>query len=149
MVRNTLYGGDLTMKMEITVKIKNDDGTESIRPITIDTEIPEFEDYTGPDNFREVFNRCEKSVSNQAAELAIEEYLVELLKKKVHQKVEKIIESVVIEDNNKYKTEGEIGRLDVSTFRAVSGSRTLYNTQVNLFTKVGPKEMYRTACYTM
>jgi hypothetical protein len=84
-VRNTLYGGDLTMKMEITVKIKNDDGTESIRPITIDTEIPEFEDYTGPDNFREVFNRCEKSVlkiRNQAAELAIEEYLAELSKKK-------------------------------------------------------------------
>jgi len=73
------------MKMEITVKIKNDDGTESIRPITIDTEIPEFEDYTGPDNFREVFNRCEKSVlkiRNQAAELAIEEYLAELSKKK-------------------------------------------------------------------
>jgi hypothetical protein len=56
-----------------------------IKPIIVDTEIPEFEDYTGPDNFREVFHRCEKSVlkiRNQAAELAIEEYLAELSKKK-------------------------------------------------------------------
>lgn len=73
------------MKMKITVEIENEDGSVEIKPIIVDTEIPEFEDYTGPDNFREVFHRCEKSVlkiRNQAAELAIEEYLAELSKKK-------------------------------------------------------------------
>ena len=72
------------MKMEITVKIKNDDGTETIKPITIDTDIPEFDEFTGPDNFREVFDKCEKSVikiRNKAAELVMEEYLTELSKK--------------------------------------------------------------------
>lgn len=72
------------MKMEITVKIKNDDGTETIKPITIDTDIPEFDEFEGPDNFREVFDKCEKSVlkiRNKAAELAMEEYLTELSKK--------------------------------------------------------------------
>jgi hypothetical protein len=44
--------------------------------------------------------------------------------------------------------EGEIGSLDIDTFRVVRGSRTLYNTKVDLFPKVGPKEMYRTACYS-
>jgi hypothetical protein len=58
-IRNIFYGGALIMMIEIIVKIKNDDGTESIRPITVDTDIPEFEDYTGPDNFREVFHRCD------------------------------------------------------------------------------------------
>jgi hypothetical protein len=75
----------LIMNMEITVKIMNDDGTETIKPITIDTDIPEFEEFKGPDNFRKVFDKCEKSVlkiRNKAAELAIEEYLTELSKKK-------------------------------------------------------------------
>ena len=40
------------MKMEIIVKIKNDDGTEIIKPVVIDTEIPEFEEFKCPDNFR-------------------------------------------------------------------------------------------------
>lgn len=74
------------MKMEITVRIKNEDGTEEIRPVVVDTEIPGFQEYTGPDNFREVFDRCEKAVlkiRNQAAEIAIEEYITELSKKKL------------------------------------------------------------------
>jgi hypothetical protein len=72
--------------MEITVRIKNEDGTEEIRPVVVDTEIPEFAEFTGPDNFREVFDRCERAVlkiRNQAAELAIEEYLTELSEKKL------------------------------------------------------------------
>jgi len=72
------------MKMEITVRIKNADGTEEIRPIVVDTEIPEFEEFTGPDNFREVFDKYEKAVlkiRNKAAELATDEYLSEMSKK--------------------------------------------------------------------
>lgn len=78
------------MKMKITVEIENEDGTKTIKPITIDTDIPEFDEFKGPDNFREVFDKCEKSVlkiRNKAAELAIEEYLTELSKKKPLQKL--------------------------------------------------------------
>lgn len=77
------------MKMEITVKIKNDNGTETIKPITIDTNIPEFDDFKGPDNFREVFDKYEKAVlkaRNEAAEIATAEYLTELSKKKPFRK---------------------------------------------------------------
>jgi hypothetical protein len=79
------YGGNLIMKMKITVEIKNDDGSKTIEPIAIDTDIPDFEDFKGPDNFREVFDKCERSVlkiRNKSTELAIEEYLTELSKKK-------------------------------------------------------------------
>jgi hypothetical protein len=72
------------MKMEISIKIKNVNGTETIKPITIDTDIPEFDDFEGPDNFREVFDKYEKAVlkaRNAAAEIATEEYLTELSKK--------------------------------------------------------------------
>ena len=84
-IRNVFYGGILIMKIEITIKIKSDDGTETIKPVTIDTDIPEFDEYKCPDNFREVFDKCEKSVlkiRNKSVELAIEEYLTELSKKK-------------------------------------------------------------------
>ncbi|MCL4439543.1 MAG: hypothetical protein M1609_02800 [Firmicutes bacterium] len=72
------------MKMEITVRIKNADGTEGTKPIVIDTEIPEFDEFTGPDNFKEVFDKYEKAVlkiRNEAAELATGEYLTAMSKK--------------------------------------------------------------------
>ena len=65
--------------------IKNDDGSKTIKPVIIDTDIPDFEDFKGPDNFREVFDKYERAVlkaRNIAAELATEEYLTELSKKK-------------------------------------------------------------------
>jgi hypothetical protein len=80
------------MKMKITVEIENAEGATEIKPVVVDTEIPEFAEFTGPDNFREVFDRCERSVlkiRNQAAEIAIEEYLTELSKKKLMRRPEK------------------------------------------------------------
>lgn len=75
------------MKMKITVEIENADGKKEIKPIVIDTEIPEFEEFKGPDNFREVFHKYEiLKARNTAAELATEEYLTELSKKKSIQK---------------------------------------------------------------
>jgi hypothetical protein len=74
------------MKMEITVKIMNADGTEEIRPIVVDTEIPEHDEFTGPDNFGEIFHKLEQAVlkiRNEAAELAVEEYLSDMSKKKL------------------------------------------------------------------
>jgi hypothetical protein len=40
-----------------------------------------------------------------------------------------------------------LGRLDVVAHRAEIGSRTVYNTRVDIFPKTGPKEIYHTACY--
>lgn len=73
------------MKMKIIVKFENEDGTETVKPITIDTDVPEFDEFKGPDNFREVFDKYEQAVlkaRNTAAEVATEEYLSELSKKK-------------------------------------------------------------------
>ena len=81
------------MKMEIIIKIKNDDGSETIKPIIVDTEIEEFK---GPDNCRETFDKYERAVlkaRNAAAEIATQEYLTELSKKKAVQKSRKKKES--------------------------------------------------------
>lgn len=79
-----MNGGALSMKMKMTVEIENTEGTKEIRPIVVDTEIPEFDDFTGPDNFREVFDKYEKAVlkiRNEAAEQATQEYLSAMSKK--------------------------------------------------------------------
>jgi len=73
------------MKMEIYIKITDNDGNEIIKPVTVDADIPDFSEFVGPDNFLEVFDAYEKAVlkaRNKAAEEATEEYLAELSKKK-------------------------------------------------------------------
>ena len=95
-IRSIFYGGALIMKMEIIIKIKNDVGSETIKPIIVDTEIPEYEEFKGPDNFRETFDKYERAVlkaRNAAAEIATQEYLTELSKKKAVQKSRKKKES--------------------------------------------------------
>ena len=83
--QNYANGRILTMIMEINVTIKDADGNIVVKPITVETGVPDFDDFTGPDKFREEFNVYEKAVlraRNEAAEKATEEYLAELSKKK-------------------------------------------------------------------
>ena len=73
------------MKMRIVVNIKNEDDSEVAEPTTIEVEVPDFEAFTGPDTFGEVFDQYERKVlkaRNEAIEAATEKYLSELAKKK-------------------------------------------------------------------
>ncbi len=61
------------MKMQITVNIKNEDNTEVAEPTIIEVDVPEFEAFTGPDKFGEVFDEYERKVlkaRNEAIEAA-------------------------------------------------------------------------------
>ena len=72
------------MKMEITVTIKDKDERNIIETVEIASEIPEFEDFNGADDFRNTFDTYERAVlkaRNQAAQMATESYLSELSKK--------------------------------------------------------------------
>jgi hypothetical protein len=74
-----------TMKMQITVNIKNEDNSEVAEPTTIEVAVPDFEAFTGPDKFGEVFDQYERKVlkaRNEAIEAATEKYLSELAQKK-------------------------------------------------------------------
>ena len=75
---------DSAMKMQITVNIKNEDGSELTEPTTIEVEIPEVEAFTGPKVFDEVFDQYERGVleaRNGVVEEATEKYLSEVAKK--------------------------------------------------------------------
>ena len=78
-------GGALAMKMKINVEFTDIKGNEVVRSVAIDADVPDFDEFTGPEQFREVFDKYEKAVlkaRNKAAEIATEEYLAELSKKK-------------------------------------------------------------------
>ena len=73
------------MKMQITVEIINNDGTETVKPIVVDTEIPSYDDFKGPDTFLQDFDVLEKAVlklRNEAATEAVSAYMEDVSKKK-------------------------------------------------------------------
>ena len=77
------------MKVQIIVNIKNEDNSEAAESTTIEVNVPEFEAFTGPEKFGEVFDHYERNVlkaRNEAVEAATENYLSELAKKKHNQK---------------------------------------------------------------
>jgi hypothetical protein len=50
-------------------------------------------------------------------------------------------------DDSPYKVEAEIGRIDVITYRVTHGSRTVFNSKVDVFPKKSQTERYHSACY--
>ena len=72
------------MKVEITVNIKKEEGTLAAEQTTMEVDVPDFEDFTGPDTFGKVFDEYERSVlktRNEVVAKASEKYLNELAKK--------------------------------------------------------------------
>jgi hypothetical protein len=53
---------NIPMKLQIMVNIKNTDGSDAAESTTIEVEVPEFEAFTGPDKFGEVFDKYERTV---------------------------------------------------------------------------------------
>ena len=79
------------MKMRITVNIENEDNSEVAETTTIEVDVLDFEAFTGPDKFGEVFDEYERKVlkaRNEAIEAATEKYLSELAQKKPIQRRE-------------------------------------------------------------
>jgi len=73
------------MKMQITVKIEDEDNTEVTEPTTIEVDIPGIEAFTGSEVFDQVFERYERGVlkaRNGVVEEATEKYLSAVGKKK-------------------------------------------------------------------
>ena len=74
--------------VEITVNIKKDDGTLAADSTTMVVDVPDFEEFTGPNEFGGVFNKYEQNVikaRNEVVAKASEKYLNELVKKSQRQ----------------------------------------------------------------
>ena len=73
------------MKVQIIVNITNEDHSQAAESTAIEVNVPEFEAFTGPENFGEVFDHYERTVlkaRNEVVAAATENYLSELAKKK-------------------------------------------------------------------
>jgi hypothetical protein len=72
------------MKIQMIVHIKNDDGTFEAESTAIEVDVPNYEAFTGPENFGEVFDQYERKVleaRNEVVEAASEKYLGVMVKK--------------------------------------------------------------------
>ncbi len=73
------------MKIQMIVHIKNDDGTFGADSTAIEVDVPNYEAFTEPKNFGEVFDQYERKVleaRNDVVKSATEKYLDEIAKKK-------------------------------------------------------------------
>jgi hypothetical protein len=76
----------MSMKIEVLIKIIDADGNESFEPVIVIGELPDFSEFTGPDNFLEIFDKVERTalkVRNKSMKQAIENYSSELSKKRI------------------------------------------------------------------
>lgn len=77
------------MKIQMIVHIKNDDGTFGADSTAIEVDVPNYEAFTGPEKFGEVFDQYERKVleaRNDVVKTATERYLDEMVQKKHSQK---------------------------------------------------------------
>jgi len=74
------------MKIQMIVHIKNDDGTFEAESTAIEVDVPNYEAFTGPENFGEVFDQYERKVLeawNDVVKSAAEKYLDGMAQKKL------------------------------------------------------------------
>ena len=72
------------MKLEISVKFIDENGTEATKPVVIDTTVPGFDDFHDVDDFLPVFDQLEKAgleLRNESFSAALTQYMEELSKK--------------------------------------------------------------------
>jgi hypothetical protein len=73
------------MKVQIIVNITHEDHSEAVESTAIEVNVPEFEAFSGPENFGEVFDQYERTVLKARKEVvaaAPANYLSDLAKKK-------------------------------------------------------------------
>jgi hypothetical protein len=79
----------MVMKIQMIVHIKKDDGTFESDSTAIEVDVPNYEAFTGPENFGEVFDQYERRVleaRNEVVKSATEKYLDGMAQKKHSQK---------------------------------------------------------------
>jgi hypothetical protein len=84
MLREKEKGSDETMKMRLRGTLHNEDESEVTEATTMEVEVPDFEAFTGPDTFGEVFDQYEQTAleaRNGVMKAVTEKYLGEMAKK--------------------------------------------------------------------
>jgi hypothetical protein len=77
-------GSDEAMKMRLRATLHNEDESEVTEATTMEVEVPDFEAFTGPYTFGEVFDQYEQpalEARNEVMKAVTEKYLGEMAKK--------------------------------------------------------------------
>ena len=72
------------MKLEISVKFIDENGSEATKPVTVDTSVPDFDDFHDVNDFLLVFDQLEKAglkLRNESFSVALTQYMEEMSKK--------------------------------------------------------------------
>jgi len=111
------------------INIKNDDGSIEAESTAIEVDVPNYEAFTVPEQFGEIFDQYERKVletRNAVVKLATENYLSEMAKKTQSEAEEQ--RGKVIERPKHYAIDAEIDLLGIDTYEIKEGSRKIFST---------------------
>lgn len=126
------------MKLEISVKFIDECGLEVIKPVIIDTSVPNFDDFHDVNDFLPVFDQLERSglrLRDEAFSIALTQYMETLSKKKLPK--QEVIKGF------HYIMETESGRLFMNLYLPQGGKEI----NDSIFPPTGPRERLASLAY--
>jgi hypothetical protein len=107
--------------MVLSVNFYGRDDEDIVDPVRVDTIVPDYDVFDGPDNFRVVFNEFEQAAligRNELGRSLAQVYLEGMSKDRLEAMTQGQQGVTVKENPSPYKIEAELGRLNVNIYRA-------------------------------
>ena len=136
------------MRVALIAQCYGRDDEDIIDQVRIDTIVPDYDVFDGPDNFRVVFNEFEQAAligRNELGRSLAQVYLEAMSKDRLEAMTQGQQGVTVKENPSPYKIEAELGRLNVSTYRAEKDSHTICESDI--LPRIGSREAFHSACY--
>ncbi len=83
-IRCIIRRRNVFMKLEISIKFIDENGMEATKPVTVDTSVPDFDDFHDVNDFLLVFDQLEKAglkLRNESFSTALAQYMETMSKK--------------------------------------------------------------------
>ena len=138
------------MRMVLSVHFYGRDDEDIVDPVRVDTIVPDYDVFDGPDNFRVVFNEFEQAAligRNELGRSLAQVYLEGMSRDRLEAMTQGQQGVTVKENPLPYKIEAELGRLNVITHYAEKGDGTICASRSDIFPATGSREAFRSPCY--
>ncbi|MDA8333787.1 MAG: hypothetical protein M0Z41_02170, partial [Peptococcaceae bacterium] len=138
------------MRMVLSVHFYGRDDEDIVDPVRVDTIVPDYDVFDGPDNFRVVFNEFEQAAligRNELGRSLAQVYLEGMSRDRLEAMTQGQQGVTVKENPLPYKIEAELGRLNVSTYRAEKDNHTICDSKSDILPRIGSREAFHSASY--
>ena len=127
-IRCIIRRRNVFMKLEISVKFIDENGMEATKPVTVDTSVPDFDNFHDVNDFLLIFYQLEKAglrLRNESFSTALAQYMETMSKKTAR--------AAKYPKTASYVMESEAGRLQLHLFTSPGSPSVFHSRQNTLF----------------